>query len=57
MVLKVHGDCVLFFLFRLTGVSESQLEQARGAIEQDVLGRVYPYALYPNGDGDMCRDQ
>ncbi|GLH08502.1 Uncharacterized protein GBIM_13724 [Gryllus bimaculatus] len=37
--------------------SETQLEQARAAIERAVMGRVYIQALYPNGDGDVSRDQ
>lgn len=37
--------------------NEVQLEQARAAIERAVMGRVYIQALYPNGDGDVSRDQ
>jgi len=37
--------------------SSAQLEQARTAIERAVISRVYTHALYPNGDGDMSRDQ
>nr|CAD7264924.1 unnamed protein product [Timema shepardi] len=37
--------------------SEQQLEQARTAVERAVVSRVYLHALYPNGDGDMSRDQ
>ncbi|XP_063231797.1 GTPase-activating protein and VPS9 domain-containing protein 1 isoform X2 [Bacillus rossius redtenbacheri] len=37
--------------------SESQLEQARTAVERAVMSRVYLHALYPNGDGDVSRDQ
>ncbi|XP_034234553.1 GTPase-activating protein and VPS9 domain-containing protein 1 [Thrips palmi] len=40
-----------------SGVSQEQLLQARTAIEQVIISRVYPYALYPNGEGDMSRDQ
>ncbi|KAK6641198.1 hypothetical protein RUM44_012907 [Polyplax serrata] len=38
------------------GASEAQLEQAKSIIETAVISRVYPYALYPNGDVDRCRD-
>ncbi|XP_075226485.1 GTPase activating protein and VPS9 domains 1 isoform X2 [Lycorma delicatula] len=37
--------------------SESQLTMARTAIERSVISRVYIYAMYPNGDGDISRDQ
>lgn len=39
------------------GVSQEQLQQARSAIEQIIISKVYLYALYPNGEGDMSRDQ
>lgn len=39
------------------GVTEQQLEQARTSIERIVISRVYFYAMYPNGDGDISRDQ
>lgn len=37
--------------------SESQLMQARTAVERAVISRVYTYAMYPNGDVDISRDQ
>ncbi|XP_021936373.1 receptor-mediated endocytosis protein 6 homolog isoform X2 [Zootermopsis nevadensis] len=37
--------------------SSTQLEQARTAVERAVISRVYTHALYPNGDGDVSRDQ
>ncbi|XP_054272396.1 receptor-mediated endocytosis protein 6 homolog [Macrosteles quadrilineatus] len=37
--------------------SESQLNQGRLAVERAVISRVYVYAMYPNGDGDVSRDQ
>ncbi|XP_069695345.1 GTPase-activating protein and VPS9 domain-containing protein 1 [Periplaneta americana] len=37
--------------------SSAQLEQARTAVERAVISRVYTHALYPNGDGDVSRDQ
>uniref|UniRef100_A0A1B6FZC8 Receptor-mediated endocytosis protein 6 homolog n=1 Tax=Cuerna arida TaxID=1464854 RepID=A0A1B6FZC8_9HEMI len=37
--------------------SETQLTQARLAVERAVISRVYAYAMYPNGDGDISRDQ
>ncbi|XP_012287140.1 GTPase-activating protein and VPS9 domain-containing protein 1 isoform X2 [Orussus abietinus] len=37
--------------------SESQLELGRAVVERTVMARVYHNALYPNGDGDIHRDQ
>nr|XP_033321965.1 GTPase-activating protein and VPS9 domain-containing protein 1 [Megalopta genalis] len=37
--------------------SENQLVLARVVVERTVMARVYHNALYPNGDGDVYRDQ
>ncbi|XP_019699609.1 receptor-mediated endocytosis protein 6 homolog isoform X3 [Harpegnathos saltator] len=37
--------------------STSQLDLARAVVERTVMARVYHNALYPNGDGDVYRDQ
>lgn len=37
--------------------SETQLKLARVVVERIVMARVYHNALYPNGDGDVYRDQ
>lgn len=37
--------------------SSAQIEQAHTAVERAVNSRVYTHALYPNGDGDVSRDQ
>lgn len=37
--------------------SDEQLEYARMVIERNVMSQIYMYALYPNGDGDVLRDQ
>ncbi|XP_076233243.1 GTPase activating protein and VPS9 domains 1 isoform X2 [Calliopsis andreniformis] len=37
--------------------SENQLTLARVVVERTVMARVYHNALYPNGDGDVYRDQ
>nr|XP_034194503.1 GTPase-activating protein and VPS9 domain-containing protein 1 [Osmia lignaria]XP_034194504.1 GTPase-activating protein and VPS9 domain-containing protein 1 [Osmia lignaria] len=37
--------------------SENQLTLARVVVERTVMARVYHNALYPNGDGDLYRDQ
>ncbi|GAB6021964.1 hypothetical protein CHUAL_006124 [Chamberlinius hualienensis] len=39
------------------GASPLQLEQANGAIERSIMGKLYINALYPNGDADIHRDQ
>ncbi|XP_059482165.1 GTPase-activating protein and VPS9 domain-containing protein 1 [Neocloeon triangulifer] len=42
-------------LWRIT--NESRLDIARQIVEQTVISRVYMNALYPNGEGDISRDQ
>lgn len=37
--------------------SEEQLEYARSVIERNIFSQIYMSALYPNGDGDVMRDQ
>ncbi|XP_015108702.1 GTPase-activating protein and VPS9 domain-containing protein 1 [Diachasma alloeum] len=37
--------------------SEVQLEMAKVVVERTLMARVYHNALYPNGDGDVYRDQ
>ncbi|XP_033227479.1 GTPase-activating protein and VPS9 domain-containing protein 1 isoform X2 [Belonocnema kinseyi] len=37
--------------------SNGQLELARIVMERIVMAQMYYNALYPNGDGDLCRDQ
>lgn len=39
------------------GVSDQQLEAIKAAIERSVISRVYMYAMFPNGDGDISRDE
>ncbi|XP_073993752.1 GTPase activating protein and VPS9 domains 1 isoform X2 [Rhodnius prolixus] len=37
--------------------SEEQLNQAKLSVERSLSSRVYVHAMYPNGDGDISRDQ
>lgn len=37
--------------------SRFQIELAQTAVEQRLMALIYGYALYPNGDGDVSRDQ
>lgn len=37
--------------------NEEQLDLAKQVIERHVMSQIYIYALYPNGDGDVMRDQ
>ncbi|XP_077987219.1 GTPase-activating protein and VPS9 domain-containing protein 1-like [Glandiceps talaboti] len=37
--------------------SEEQKEDAQMATERAIMSRIYKQALYPNGDGDIMRDQ
>lgn len=39
------------------GCSESQLQSSCIALERYVMGRIYTHAMFPNGDGDILRDQ
>lgn len=39
------------------GASQVQVEQAKNAIECSIMSQIYIHALYPNGDGDVHRDQ
>ena len=38
-------------------MSIEQLEAIKTAIERSVISRVYMYAMFPNGDGDINRDE
>jgi len=37
--------------------SNEQIELGKEAIERYVMSQIYLFALYPNGDGDLLRDQ
>ncbi|CAG2162896.1 unnamed protein product [Oppiella nova] len=37
--------------------NEEQIEMAKQLIERHVMSQIYIHALYPNGDGDVLRDQ
>nr|KAI8732272.1 GTPase-activating protein and VPS9 domain-containing protein 1-like [Biomphalaria glabrata] len=37
--------------------TDSQLEDGQLAIERLLMSRIYTHAMYPNGDGDIMRDQ
>ncbi|UYV63347.1 GAPVD1 [Cordylochernes scorpioides] len=37
--------------------TEQQLEFSQTVIQRAVMGQIYLYALYPNGDGDVLRDR
>lgn len=44
-------------LTRVSDISEEQLSSAESALEQSVMSHIYDFALYPNGDVDLNRDQ
>lgn len=49
---------VLFIILScISGSSEIQLESGRISLERYVMGRIYTHAMFPNGDGDIMRDQ
>ncbi|KAK3593714.1 hypothetical protein CHS0354_013611 [Potamilus streckersoni] len=37
--------------------NNAQIEDAQLAIERYIMSRIYTHAMYPNGDGDILRDQ
>ncbi|XP_014681413.1 PREDICTED: GTPase-activating protein and VPS9 domain-containing protein 1-like [Priapulus caudatus] len=37
--------------------NERQLMDAQQAVERSLMSQIYIYAIYPNGDGDILRDQ
>ena len=45
----------VFILF--SAASETQLDDAKLAIERYIMSRIYTHAMFPNGDGDVLRDQ
>lgn len=49
---NANNSCVGFI-----GVSVQQLEAIKLAVERSVISRVYMYAMFPNSDGDISRDE
>ncbi|CAC5390983.1 GTPase-activating protein and VPS9 domain-containing protein 1 [Mytilus coruscus] len=37
--------------------TENQMDDARLSIERYIMSRIYTHAMFPNGDGDILRDQ
>ena len=37
--------------------SEAQLDEARLSVERNLMGRIYSPAVFPNGEGDIMRDE
>ncbi|KAF7998054.1 hypothetical protein HCN44_009452 [Aphidius gifuensis] len=54
-LLKINSDMEIDAIWQ--SASDGQLELARMVVERTVMARIYQYALYPNGDGDVNRDQ
>lgn len=48
---------VLIYYTSIQGISAQQLEAIKVAIERSIISRVYMYAMFPNGDGDVSRDE
>lgn len=44
-------------LFCCVAADENQLEDARLGMERYIMSRIYVHAVFPNGDGDIHRDQ
>ena len=53
----IRIDKVLFFSVYFSAASETQLDDAKLAIERYIMSRIYTHAMFPNGDGDVLRDQ
>lgn len=45
-----------FFLNNRKELTQNQIKTLEKALEQHLVTRVYPYALYPNGEVDVHRD-
>ncbi|VDI53755.1 Hypothetical predicted protein [Mytilus galloprovincialis] len=41
----------------LQASTENQMDDARLSIERYIMSRIYTHAMFPNGDGDILRDQ
>jgi len=45
-----------YFVY-IVASTENQMEDARLSIERYIMSRIYTHAMFPNGDGDIMRDQ
>ncbi|XP_051165679.1 GTPase-activating protein and VPS9 domain-containing protein 1 isoform X2 [Leptopilina boulardi] len=52
---KIHSEMENDSIWQ--AASNAQLKLARIVVERIVMAQIYYNALYPNGDGDLCRDQ
>ena len=41
----------------ILAASDQQISDARFYIERNVMSHIYTHVMYPNGDGDIYRDQ
>lgn len=41
----------------ITVAYADQVEESKLYIERNVMSHIYTHAMYPNGDGDINRDQ
>lgn len=54
----VQADVLINFLYpSLLGAEEEHLELAERAVERSIFLYIYKLAMFPNGDGDVMRDQ
>lgn len=44
-------------VYRIVGASTTVLEMAEITVERAAFARLYLHVLFPNGDGDIARDQ
>ena len=56
MVTLLQIILICYMLFT-SAATEVQFEEARIYIERNVMSHIYTHAMFPNGDGDIMRDQ
>ncbi|CAL1540407.1 unnamed protein product [Lymnaea stagnalis] len=59
-----HVEKFLLFLYQemstdplWKAATDKQIEDGRQAVERFLMSRIYTHAMFPNGDGDILRDQ
>lgn len=53
----LFSNSVQIFVYFSLAANEYQMEDAQLAIERYIMSRIYTHAMFPNGDGDIMRDQ
>lgn len=53
----LFSNSVQIYVYFSLAANEYQMEDAQLAIERYIMSRIYTHAMFPNGDGDIMRDQ